>query len=1055
MARTLVVDQRSGSDGFKTIQSAVDQAKAGDTIVIREGTYREDIDLKSSGTADAKITLRAAEGAQVDIKGSKILEGFEKTGSDGVWKAAGWDERTWSWDKRWTDDNPDNDKGDARTKANNMMFVEGEVLTEVPKLGPNDSLKPGQFYMDKQSDGTYDVLVRLSDNSDPNDTTVELATDRNAAELLNTRGQDHWNIEGIDFSQAANAQQHFGAVRVASAGDNKSDAITFSDIDIYHAASAGLSLGGGGSGHIVEFSRLNNNGQTGLHGTGIEDTVVRYTEMSGNNRFEGKQYNPGWEAGGAKFTRTDGLVFDNVLAEDNWGSGIWYDWTNVNAVVTNSVAAGNKHGLHFEASGSAAIYNNLFLDNVNQGPNTGNVGQGIFFSSSGGSEIFNNTLAGNQRHGILVGEPSAGVRGNDRDGYWGPQDNDVYRNVVVTSTTDRYAAGISVTTGLKDANKEYKDTGKTKAELLDENLHIDIDLDQLNRTDANVYSQGIEGGRLLNRATTIDGAQKIFKNGVAAETSVKGDPGFVNAAANDYNLTDDSIAHSLRAGANPEVAGGDALIGRWEMNGIEGGDSLANTSYRRDADGVENGASVTEGIAGKALRLDVDDTAVLSGTSDEQLLTNEGTISLWIRPDTTDSVGRIFSAGSGPGDIRASITEEGHLTVAAGNAFGSGRSGTIFDAELTPGEWNHVAVRWSEDGRVEVLFEGEVVGSGRSSIPIGGGADQDIVLGSDVRRGFDGSIDEVLVYDRKLEDFEVWSLRDEPDAIATFDDVSQLPDDRPTKRPSEPTKVAEPTPAPVAGDAPEPGQAQSSPSIATYLVDASTDEVIAEITDGATIDVGKADPSNLSILVESEDGRVESVALSVDGEGRVENLVPYALFGDQNGGGDINGGLIELGDRRLDITLYDEDRAGGDALGSVSLDFTLRAARDASPVTLSDDGSARRVIEVGEGSHELDRDIVIEGFDMNSSGNERTFDTLVLTMKGDTFRIDTDAELIDLVALAEGPKDTDLSAFRDGDDLVIDFEFGGSITLEGIAEQLDRNALDAALEGQGTVGLVA
>ena len=123
---------------------------------------------------------------------------------------------------------------------------------------------------------------------------------------------------------------------------------------------------------------------------------------------------------------------------------------------------------------------------------------------------------------------------------------------------------------------------------------------------------------------------------------------------------------------------------------------------------------------------------------------------------------------------------------------------------------------------------------------------------------------------------------------------------------------------------------------------------------------------------------------------------------------------------------------------------------DPASVMLSDDGSPRRVIEASDTAGGGDAtDWVVEGFDLDSSGAEKTFDTLVLTAKGETHRAATDAEMLALVALAEGPVVTGMMARREADDLVIDFESGGSVTLDGIAAQLDQAALAAALQGGG------
>jgi alpha-L-arabinofuranosidase len=64
---------------FKTIQSAADLAKAGDTITVHEGIYREHVNPKNGGTSDSsRITYEAAPGENVVITGAKIITDWTK-----------------------------------------------------------------------------------------------------------------------------------------------------------------------------------------------------------------------------------------------------------------------------------------------------------------------------------------------------------------------------------------------------------------------------------------------------------------------------------------------------------------------------------------------------------------------------------------------------------------------------------------------------------------------------------------------------------------------------------------------------------------------------------------------------------------------------------------------------------------------------------------------------------------------------------------------------------------------------------------------------------------
>ena len=78
----------SASKPFKTISAAAAIAQPGDLITVHGGTYRERIDPPRGGESNARrITYRAAFGEEVVIKGSEIVEGWEKVQND-TWKVA-------------------------------------------------------------------------------------------------------------------------------------------------------------------------------------------------------------------------------------------------------------------------------------------------------------------------------------------------------------------------------------------------------------------------------------------------------------------------------------------------------------------------------------------------------------------------------------------------------------------------------------------------------------------------------------------------------------------------------------------------------------------------------------------------------------------------------------------------------------------------------------------------------------------------------------------------------------------------------------------------------
>ena len=57
----------------------MDALKPGDTALVGPGTYRERIELKRGGTAEAPIALTAVPGARVVVSGADLLpDGWRK-----------------------------------------------------------------------------------------------------------------------------------------------------------------------------------------------------------------------------------------------------------------------------------------------------------------------------------------------------------------------------------------------------------------------------------------------------------------------------------------------------------------------------------------------------------------------------------------------------------------------------------------------------------------------------------------------------------------------------------------------------------------------------------------------------------------------------------------------------------------------------------------------------------------------------------------------------------------------------------------------------------------
>ncbi|MET1412068.1 G8 domain-containing protein [Roseibium sp. HPY-6] len=110
------------------------------------------------------------------------------------------------------------------------------------------------------------------------------------------------------------------------------------------------------------------------------------------------------------------------------------------------------------------------------------------------------------------------------------------------------------------------------------------------------------------------------------------------------------------------------------------------------------------------------------------------------------------------------------------------------------------------------------------------------------------------------------------------------------------------------------------------LVDTDTDQVIAQITDNEAIDFALIEGRNLSISARAASDALEeeiaSVLLELNGHSRIENVTPYALFGDKNGDY-LKGEIMVKDEYDLAYTVYADKNGKGDILDSGSLAFSF------------------------------------------------------------------------------------------------------------------------------------
>jgi nitrous oxidase accessory protein NosD len=199
-------------------------------------------------------------------------------------------------------------------------------------------------------------------------------------------------LSGITVTDVANPPQD-GAIRAWDV-----DRFMLRDALVTGAAGACVSVARSAGSSLVD-STFRGCGQEGIHATEADGLAVTGDRIEGNNPVG--SFDPEWEAGGAKVTRSRGVTFSDNDVTGNHGPGIWCDIDCRDLVVRdNRVASNDRAGIQVEISDGALVTGNAAWDNGWAKPTWG-WGAGILVSSSRRVRVEGNVLAWNA-DGIVV-----------------------------------------------------------------------------------------------------------------------------------------------------------------------------------------------------------------------------------------------------------------------------------------------------------------------------------------------------------------------------------------------------------------------------------------------------------------------------------------------------------------------------------------------------------------------------------------------------------------------------------------------------------------------------
>jgi hypothetical protein len=350
---------------FATVQSAVDRAASGTTIVVRGGTYHESVVVPSG----KKITIQSYPGEAVWFDGASTLKSWQ--GTSGRWFASDW--------KYDFDSTPSFTKGEADGTAAGwqwldpaypmaahpeQVWIDGVVQREVSSL---DKLTAGTFFTDVAND-------RLYLGTDPTGRTVRAST---LTKALSLRGEGAV-VRGIGVRGYATSVWMMGTVTV------EAPQATLENVVIYDNASTGLFVGA--SNATVRDVTVARNGLMGI-GANYADALAIDDLLAVENNAE--HFNTSPVSGGVKIAKSRGVQISDSALLRNDGPGVWLDQSVYDVRITgNDLVENQGAGAFLEISQKIDFVNNLVLRNV---------GSGVKINNTGGVNLWNNTIIGGDR----------------------------------------------------------------------------------------------------------------------------------------------------------------------------------------------------------------------------------------------------------------------------------------------------------------------------------------------------------------------------------------------------------------------------------------------------------------------------------------------------------------------------------------------------------------------------------------------------------------------------------------------------------------------------------
>ena len=345
-----------------TLETAIERVVTGDAIVMRGGVYRTGGLILNQGVsvqpyADERPILK---GTQVATEWKALRNNVWRTSCTRLFPAAplGWWRR---------------DTEGMRTPLhrfnNDMVFVDGELLKSV---GWEGELDAHSFYIDYQNGYVYI-------GADPANRLVEITAFDSA--LVRTSAPAHGRtsdrkglvIRGITFTQYAyRALEVEGKKHFTVADEPTDEPVGLSDPATFGKEVVGTLLENvtitycsrvagyfRGDGLVIRNSLISDTGTEGIYVIGSSDVLLERNIIRRNNIRQLTGYYP---AAVKIFNQTRRVTCrDNLVIDQPYSNGIWYDVGNRDGLIVNNWVEGASDGLFIEISRGMIVAGNVLV----------------------------------------------------------------------------------------------------------------------------------------------------------------------------------------------------------------------------------------------------------------------------------------------------------------------------------------------------------------------------------------------------------------------------------------------------------------------------------------------------------------------------------------------------------------------------------------------------------------------------------------------------------------------------------------------------------------------